>query len=107
MSNIISIIVLLCSFGIVFGYARPLYQGETGSSNFADKSVKELKSDIKKYSEAFDRIREVEEIKGGLQTKYNSISEIDREKISKSLPNEIDVIRLIVDLNERTSAKAS
>lgn len=103
MANIISLIVLICSFGVIFGYARPLYQGVTGSSNFADKSVKELKVDIKKYSEAFDRIREIEEIKGGLQTKYNSILEKDREKIVKALPEEVDVIRLIVDLNERTA----
>ncbi len=96
--------MLLMSFGIVLGYAKPTYQKETGSSNFPDKSIKELKVDIEKYSQAFDRMREVEDIKGGLQTKYNLISEKDRERLVKSLPLEVDVIRLIVDLTERSSA---
>lgn len=103
MNNIISSIMLIASLGIVWGYARPTYQAKTGAVEFSGKSIKELKIDIKKYKEAEEKIRQVEEKKDGLQTKYNSISEEDRDKLKKVLPKEIDMIRLIVDITTHAS----
>jgi Tfp pilus assembly protein PilO len=103
MNNIVSIIMLVASLGIVWGYARPTYQGNTGAIDFSGKSIKELKVDIKKYNEAEEKIRKVEEKKDGLQTKYNSISEENRDKLKKVLPKEIDMIRLIVDITTHAS----
>lgn len=95
--------MLVASVGIVWGYAGPVYNGDTGAPDFSGKSIKELKIDIDKYNRAYDRLREIEEVKSGLQTRYNSISEKDREKLGKALPKEVDVIRLVVDMTNRAS----
>lgn len=104
MNNIVSTILIVAGLGLSFGYTYPLFAGTTGAESFSDKSVQELRLDQVRFNEALDRAREIEDIRTGLLTKYNSISEEDRKKIVKLLPDHIDSVRLIIDINNIAEA---
>jgi Tfp pilus assembly protein PilO len=99
MSNIISIILLIASVGLFTLYTNPLYSGDTGSESFAKKSVKELRSEEVQYSEALGKTKQIELVHGGLLSKFNSIPDEDRALIAKLLPDHVDTVRLIIDIN--------
>lgn len=99
MSNLVSTILLLASLGLFFGYVNPAYRKNTESSVLAEKSVKELREERGRYEDAFQKTREIEVARTGLLEKYNRISLEDREKILKLLPDHIDSVRLIIDIN--------
>jgi Tfp pilus assembly protein PilO len=103
MSNIISIIFILAALGLTFGYTYPRYNSLTGSPDLAAKSVVELKEAQIQYEEALRKTAEIEEIRNGLLTRYNSISEADRARINKLMPDNIDSVRLVVDINNTAS----
>jgi Tfp pilus assembly protein PilO len=94
-----SIIFILASLGLFFFYAVPKYNGKTGSSDFRVKSVKELKIDQTDYQGAIDKSREIEDVRNGLLTRFNSVSADNRLKISKVVPAQVDSVRLIIDVN--------
>lgn len=94
-----SIIFILASLGVTFGYAYPRYNSMTGSSELEAKSVKELKDSVIQYEAALEKTREIEEVRNGLLTKYNSITEADRVRIEKMMPDNIDSVRMVIDIN--------
>ncbi len=104
MNNIISAILIVSGIGLFFGYTNSIWRGETGSANFKDKSVKELQIEKIRYEDALRQAREIEEIRNGLLTRYNSIDEEDRKRIVKFLPDHVDSVRLIIDINSVASA---
>lgn len=104
MSNIISIIFIIASLLLTFIYVSPTYNGITGSSEITKKSVKELKAEKERYVAALQKVREIEEVRNGLLTKYNAIQGSDREKLIKMVPENIDSVRLIIDINNIASA---
>ena len=99
MNNSIAVILILLSFGLFFFYANPTYQGETGAPQSANKSVKELLKEQEDYREALAKSKEIELTQTGLITQYNGISEEDKERLLKLLPDHIDSVRLIIDIN--------
>lgn len=99
MSNIISVILILVSVGLFFGYINPTYQGATGSTVLAGKSVKELQVERERYTDALTKAREIELARTGLLEKYNAIAPEDKEKLQKLLPDHVDSVRLILDIN--------
>jgi len=78
-----SLIFILASLGIFFGFVRPHYSSEIGSADLSSKSVKELQAEVERYNAALEKTRQIEEVKNGLLTQYNSISEEDRKNITK------------------------
>jgi len=104
MNNIVAVVLIISSVGLFFGYTNPLWHGDSYAQSFEDKSVKELQFDVMRYEEALNKAREIEEIRNGLLTKYNSISEEDRKRIMKFLPDHIDSVRLIIDINNIAGA---
>ncbi|MDO8564711.1 MAG: type 4a pilus biogenesis protein PilO [bacterium] len=99
MSNVVSIILLVIGAGLFVGYINPTYRGATGSSVMAEKSVQELRLERVRYATALTKTREIEVARTGLLEKYNSIAEEDREKLQKLLPDHVDSVRLILDVN--------
>ncbi len=99
MNNAISIVLILASIGIGLFYIKPVYQGDTGGAEIEKKSVKELKIERTRYEAALTKMKEIIEIRNGKLTKYNSIKENERQKIAKMIPNNIDSIRLIIDVD--------
>lgn len=99
MSNLTATILFLTSLGLFFGYINPAYRGSTGSAELRKRSVTELREERARYREALEKTREIETARTGLLTKYNGITAEDREKLLKLLPDHVDSVRLIIDIN--------
>lgn len=100
MSNLISIILLLASIGMFVFYINPLYTGATGEKDFAARSIQELKADDTQYVDALDRTTKYELTRQNLLNISRSISSADRAKLAKLLPDQIDTVRLIIDVSD-------
>ena len=98
MNNLISILLLVASLGIYFGYSSPTYSGVTLSSDLNGKSIAELKEERARYLDALEKTREIEEVRIGLLAKYNNIPDASKESLEKLLPDHIDSVRLIIDV---------
>lgn len=103
MNNLISILLLVASLGIYFGYSRPTYSGVTLSTNLEGRSIAELKEERARYLDALEKTREIEEVRIGLLKEYNKIPDASKEKLEKLLPDHIDSVRLIIDVANRAS----
>ncbi len=99
MTNLTAIILILASLGLFIFYVNPTYREETGASVPAEKSIKELQNDRSEYEEALEKSREIEIARTGLIAQFNSISEENKERLLKLLPDHIDSVRLIIDIN--------
>ncbi|HEY9584397.1 MAG TPA: hypothetical protein VJI33_02360 [Candidatus Paceibacterota bacterium] len=99
-----SIIFILAALGITFFYTNPTYRGSSGNPDISQKSVKELLEDRIRYTAALEKTREIEEVRNGLLTRYNSITDEQREKLVRMIPDNIDSVRLIIDVNNIAAA---
>ncbi len=79
-------------------FTVPRWNGPTGASDFMRKSIAELKADEAVYRDAFSKMREIELTRTGLAARYNTVSEKDRVRLGKLLPDTIDSVRLILDI---------
>ncbi len=79
---------LLVSVGLFFAYIDPTYG-----------TVKTMQTENGKLSEALDKSRQLQEVRDSLRAKYNTFSPDDLGKLEKLLPDHIDNIRLIIDLD--------
>jgi len=101
MSNIISLILILASAGLFFGYIDPLYSGaHDPNTPVQDLSIKELMEKRKEYDTALHNSKELQSEKQKKLDKYNSVPESDRKKLEKLIPDHIDNVRLIIDIDE-------
>lgn len=98
MSNFVATAFLVIAVGIFMFYTNPRYAGMTGSTDFSKKSVKELREDEVKYREALEKTREIERVRSGLLAAYNSIAPEDLERLQRMVPDHVDTIRLILDI---------
>ncbi len=103
MSNLISIFLLIASVGIFLGYVNPTYGGVTGATVLEDKSIAELKVQRDEYADALEKTREIEQVRTGLLEKYNHIPLEDRERLERLLPDHIDSVRFIIEVNNVAS----
>src|SRR3989338_1578701 len=103
MSNLISTILLIASVGVFFGYINPTYGAQTGAVDIRGKSIRELKEERANYTDALNKTREIETVRIGLLEKIANIPAEDKERIEKLLPDNIDSVRLIIDVNNIAS----
>jgi hypothetical protein len=89
MSNIISLILVLASFGLFFGYIDPTYV-----------HIKESKVQKEEYDRALNNSKELQAERDKLLEKFNQISKLDKTKLGKMLPDNIDNVRLLIDMDE-------
>lgn len=99
----VAIGLILASLGIFFGYIHPAYGGANEGADIRAKSVKELKEEQARYVDALAKASDIEERLSGLLAVYNKIPADDREKLEKLLPDHIDSVRLIIDVNNIAS----
>ena len=81
-------VFVAAALGLFFGYVDPTYQ-----------KVKDLQAEENRFDEALDRSRELAEIKDQLLSRYNSFSSNELERLQKLLPDNIDNVRLVLDLD--------
>ena len=92
MKVLAPILFLAISLALFFGFIDPSYG-----------RVKTLRAQEAQYSDALDRARELQEIRDQLLSKYNTFSKTDFDRIEKLVPDHIDNVRLILDLDELAS----
>jgi len=92
MRNITSIILILASLGLFFGYVDPTYS-----------EVKELRIEQADYDRALSNSKELQAERDKLLTKFNNMSASDLDKLTKLLPDNIDNVRLIIDIDNIAS----
>jgi len=89
MSNLVSIVLILASIGLFFGYIDPAYT-----------KVKALQAQKSEYDNALNNSKELQAEREKLLTKFNAIDSSDRAMLQKLLPDNIDNIRLVIDIDE-------
>lgn len=99
MSNLTAILLFLASLGIFFGYINPAYRSLTERKELRERSITELRLERDRYADALEKTREIEQTRTGLLEKYNAIPAEDRERLEKLLPDHVDSVRLIIDVN--------
>ncbi len=64
------------------------------------KDVKDLKLEAAAYNQALDNAKSLQEKRDELAQKYNSFNPDDIEKVEKMLPDSVDNIRLIIEIEK-------
>ncbi|MBI2048683.1 MAG: type 4a pilus biogenesis protein PilO [Parcubacteria group bacterium] len=89
MTKIFSTILALAVAGAVFFvYTQPAYI-----------SVKALQVRITEYNAALDKARELQELKRSLLAKYNTFSSEQLDRLTRMLPDHVDNVRLVLDID--------
>lgn len=89
MKNIIASLLIISAGGLFYVYARPTYE-----------EIKALRIEKAEYDEALANSQKVQETRDELLEKYNTdFSPTDLERLEKLLPNRVDNIRLIIEID--------
>ncbi len=89
---IFPIFSLVISVVGLFGFVKPAYE-----------EVNTLKAQVASYDEALLNSRSLEEERDKLTQKFNSISSENLDKVKKLIPNSVDNIRLILEIEKLAS----
>jgi G:T/U-mismatch repair DNA glycosylase len=84
----LAIFFVAVSAGLFFAYIDPTYN-----------TVKAMQKENGNLSEALDKSRQLQEVRDSLRAKYNTFSKDDLQKLQKLIPDHIDNIRFVIDLN--------
>ncbi|MDD5050404.1 MAG: type 4a pilus biogenesis protein PilO [Candidatus Pacebacteria bacterium] len=82
------IILLIASIGLFFGFIDPQY-----------KQIQAKRAKLAQYDEALGKSKDLTNRRIELSEKYKSITDDDRVRLSKMLPNAVDNVRLILDID--------
>jgi Tfp pilus assembly protein PilO len=85
---IFAIIGLVAAGGIFFYYTKPTYD-----------SLQSTNGQIAEYNAALDKANELQQLKQSLLSRYNSFGTDDLDRLQKLLPDHVDNISLILDLD--------
>lgn len=92
--SVISVVGILAAFGIFFFYTKPTYDSAQGQ-----------RAQIAEYDAALVKANELQERKQALLKKYNDFQPEDRDRLQKLLPDHVDNVRLILDLDNIASRR--
>ncbi len=96
MNLITPIILIIISIGTFFVYIDPNYRQQNLPNN--KKSIVELQTEVGKYEEALNDIHEISAKRDILIAEKSKISEEDLTKLNKVLPDNVDNIKLVIDI---------
>ena len=85
---IFQIFLIIISIGLVVVYVNPTY-----------KEIKNLNVENSEYSTALNTSKELGAIRDQKVEIYNSFTSEDLEKLKKMLPDTVDNVRLVMDIN--------
>lgn len=88
MRFLLPIILTLAAVGLFVLYANPAYQGLKG-----DRII------LAAYDDALNKSQELKALRDKLQSARNAFSPQDEQKLVRLLPDQVDNIRLIIDIN--------
>ncbi len=113
MNLILPIFLIISSIGIFFGYIDPNYKGsgDSSSSNvststdYSGYGVLSLRKELEKFEEISSNSNKIVSDRDLLIKKSNQITTSDKTKLNKFLPDNIDNIRLIIEISDMASAR--
>lgn len=89
MSKIITIFIVLgIAGGIFFLYTKPHYD-----------NIQEVKAEVAQFDTALDKAKELQELKRALLARYNTFTSENLNRLSRLLPDHVDNVRLVLDLD--------
>lgn len=88
MRLLFPLILTIAAIGLFVAYTNPTYQGLKG------EQVK-----VAAYNDALDKSQELKGLRDKLQSARNAFSPQDEQKLVRLLPDQVDNIRLIIDIN--------
>ena len=88
MKNFLAVIFIVASLGLFFYSIDPTY-----------REIKTLRVQEAEFSEALENTERVQDLRSELQAKYNSFSQDDHDRLEKLLPDVVDTVRLIIEIN--------
>lgn len=87
------IIFILLSAGLFFGFIDPTYN-----------DIQKILEEEKKFDQALDKSKELQRVRDKLLSKYNTFSTNDLTRLTKLLPDNVDNVRLVLDIDHIASA---
>ena len=98
MNLITPVILIIISIGTFFMYVDPSYRGTNLSSGV--KSIQELQNEDAQYQASLDNTTAIRMKRQALIDKENGINPADLSRLQKLLPDNIDNIKLVIDMNQ-------
>jgi Tfp pilus assembly protein PilO len=92
MKGFISLIIIIAAIGIFYFGIDPLY-------NDPANGIKVLEAQVADYNKALDNSAKLRAVRGQLIDKYNNLDKTNVDRIQKFLPDGVDNVRLILDIN--------
>lgn len=112
MNLILPIFLIISSIGIFFGYIDPNYKGgdtiisdTSTSTDYSGYGVLSLKDELEKFEEISSNSNKIVSDRDLLIKKSNQITTLDKSKLTKFLPDNIDNIKLIIEISDMASAR--
>ncbi len=102
MNLILPLILIASSIAVFFGYVDPNYKGNgtQNSSDYSKAGVVFLQSELTKYSDILNSSTKIISQRDSLVAKKNTISDANTSRLERLLPNNIDNIRLIIEISK-------
>jgi len=90
--TILSLLFLGGSIALFFFYTKPAYD-----------SVRTTQVQIAEYDQALNKAAELQKLKQSLLSRYNAFNPTDVDRLHKLLPDHVDNVRLVLDLDTLAS----
>lgn len=84
---IFPIVLVVAAIGLFVVFTNPSY-----------KEIGTLRIQQAAYNQALNNSQELLKVRNDLTNKYNNLPDVDRDHIQKLMPNTVDNIRLIIDI---------
>lgn len=94
MRFIIAIIAFAIAGAVFFLYTKPAYD-----------SSRTLQAQIAEYNQALEKAGELQRLKQALLSRYNAFDPQDIDRLHKLLPDHVDNVRLVLDLDNLASSQ--
>ena len=85
-------LLLITAIAIFYFFTDPAYQ-----------ETKKLTIEKKSYEDALDNSKKLQEVRDSLLAKYNSFPAADLDRLERMLPNNVDNVRLILEIDQISS----
>ena len=89
MRTLLPIVLIIASIGLFVMYINPTYAQIGG-----------LNAQLQQYDVALNQSAQIRQVRGTLLARRNTFSTSDVDRIERLLPDNIDNIRLIIDIND-------
>lgn len=90
--TLLSLMFLFGAGGLFFFYTKPAYD-----------SVRTVQTQIAQYDQALTKAAELQKLKQTLLSRFNSFNPTDVDRLHKLLPDHVDNVRLVLDLDTLAS----